>query len=136
MFRFFISAVVGFILPFCVSAQGHTTISANTPRIVVGIVIEDFNPDYIERFWDRFGDGGFQRLYRAGFICANHHYDNLIQRPSTNMATLSSGTSPSHHGIINDSWIDRLKNKEIYAIKDDFYTNCWLGLQKRGSDRQ
>ena len=122
MFKMFLTLIFGLTFPLFVLAQGHTTLSANTPRLVVGIVIEDFNPDYIERFWARFGDGGFQRLYRAGFICANHHYDNLIQRPSVNMATLSTGTSPSHHGIINDNWIDRLKNKEVNAIRDDYYT--------------
>ena len=122
MFKKFSILILGLYFPYLVYSQGHTTLSANTPRLVVGIVIEDFNPDYIERFWDRFGDGGFQRLYRAGFICGNHHYGNLIQRPSVNMATLSTGTSPSHHGIINDKWIDRLKNKEVNAIKDDYFT--------------
>ena len=122
MIKKLIALITGLYLPFIVPAQGHTTISSSTPRLVLGIVIEDFNPDYIERFWEKFGEGGFQRLYRAGFICANHHYGNLIQRPSVNMATLSTGTSPSRHGIINDHWINRLKSKEIFAIKDDYYT--------------
>lgn len=121
MFKKFLTLLTGFCLPFLVPAQGHTTISANTPRMVIGIVIEDFNPDYIERYWEKFGDGGFKRLYSRGFICANHHYDNLIQRPSVNMATLSTGTTPSRHGIVNDNWIDRLKKKEVTAINDDFF---------------
>jgi len=101
--------------------------------MVVGIVIEDFNPDYIERYWEKFGDGGFQRIFSKGFICANHHYDNLVQRPSVNMATLSTGTTPSHHGIINDSWIDRLTNKEVKAINDDFYTT--VGSDSKEGER-
>ena len=133
MFKKFWTLFPILFLPFLVFAQGHTTISANTPRLVVGIVIEDFNPDYVERFWDKFGEGGFQRLYRAGFICGNHHYGNLIQRPSVNMATLSTGTSPSHHGIISDTWINRLKNKEVNAIKDDFYTT--VGSDSKEGER-
>ncbi len=121
MFKKFLTLITGFGLPFFVLAQGHTTISANTPRMVIGIVIEDFNPDYIERYWEKFGEGGFQRLYSRGFICANHHYDNLLQRKSVNMATLSTGTDPSRHGIVNDIWIDRLKDKEVDAINDNFY---------------
>lgn len=121
MFKKFLTLITGLCLPFFIFAQGHTTISANTPRLVVGIVIEDFNPDYIERYWEKFGEGGFQRLYSRGFICANHHYDNLLQRKSVNMATLSTGTDPSRHGIVNDMWIDRLKNKEVEAINDNFY---------------
>ena len=121
MFKSFLTLITVLCLPFFVLAQGHTTISANTPRMVIGIVIEDFNPDYIERYWEKFGEGGFQRLYSRGFICANHHYDNLLQRHSVNMATLATGTDPSRHGIVNDVWIDRLKNKEVNAINDNFY---------------
>ena len=133
MFKKFLTLFLGWCIPFFVLAQGHTTVSANTPRLVVGIVIEDFNPDYIERYWDKFGEGGFQRLYSRGFICANHHYDNLIQRPSVNMATLSTGTTPSRHGIINDNWIDRLKGKEVNAIKDDLFIT--VGSDSREGDR-
>jgi hypothetical protein len=121
MVRKILMLFLGLVFPFLVKAQGHTTISANTPRFVIGIVIEDFNPDYIDRYWDKFGEGGFQRLFSKGFICANHHYENLIQRPSVNMATLSTGTTPSKHGIVNDSWIDQLKNVEVNAINDNSY---------------
>jgi hypothetical protein len=124
--RFFILIPV-LCIPFFTFSQGHTTVSANTPRMVIGIVIEDFNPDYIERYWEKFGEGGFQRLYSRGFICANHHYDNLLQRPSVNMATLSTGTTPSRHGIVNDIWIDRLKKKEMSATNDSFYTTVGSG---------
>lgn len=133
MFKKFLSLITGLSLPLFVFSQGHNTISVNTPRLVVGIVIEDFNPDYIERYWDKFGDGGFQRLYSRGFVCSNHHYDNLLQRPSVNMATLSTGTTPSRHGIINDSWIDRLKKKEVSAIVDDFYTT--VGSDSKEGER-
>ncbi len=116
-----------------IHAQGHTTISANTPRLVVGIVVEDLNPDYIERYWNKFGPGGFQRLFSKGFVCANHHFDNLVQRPSVNMATLSTGTTPSRNGIINDMWIDRLNKKEVNCIKDDFFTT--VGSDSKEGER-
>ena len=133
IFKKFLTLITGLCISFVVMAQGHTTISANTPRLVIGIVIEDFNPDYIERYWDKFGDGGFQRLYSRGFICANHHYDNLLQRPSVNMASLSTGTTPSRHGIVNDNWIDRLKKKEVNAVNDDFYTT--VGSDSKEGER-
>lgn len=133
MFKKLLPLFAVFCVPFFSLAQGHTTISANTPRMVIGIVIEDFNPDYIERYWEKFGDGGFKRLYSKGFICANHHYDNLLQRPSVNMATLSTGTAPAKHGIVNDIWIDRLKKQEVNAISDDFYTT--VGSDSKEGER-
>jgi hypothetical protein len=133
MFRNLLIIIAGLLLPLQIFAQGHTTASANAPRLVIGIIVEDLNPDYLERFWNKFGDGGFQRLFNKGFVCANHHYDNLIQRPSVNMATLSTGTTPSRHGIINDFWIDRLKKKEINCIKDEFYTT--VGSDSKEGER-
>ena len=122
MFKNLFLIVTGILLPVYIFAQGHTTVSANSPRLVIGIVVEDLNPDYIERYWNKFVPGGFQRLFERGFVCANHHYDNLVQRPSVNMATLSTGTTPSRNGIINDFWIDRLKKKEIKCTYDEYYT--------------
>lgn len=127
------SFILFLFLPILAFSQGHTTSSTNLPRLVIGLVIEDFNPDYIDRYWDKFGEGGFQRLYRSGYVCTNHHYDHLIQRPSVNMATLSTGSNPSRHGIVNDSWIDRLKNKEVNAIRDEFYTT--VGADSDEGDR-
>ena len=133
MFKRFLSLSLGWCIPFFVVAQGHTTISANTPRMVIGIVIEDFNPDYVERYWEKFGEGGFQRLYSRGFICANHHYNNLLQRPSVNMATLSTGTNPSSNGIVNDSWIDQVKKKEVNAVNDKLFKT--VGSESNGGER-
>lgn len=126
----FVSLLVS---PFLLVAQGHTTVSSAAPRLIVGLVVENMHPDYIERYWDKFGDGGFKRLYSGGFICANHHINNLVQRPTVGMATLFTGTTPSRHGIVNDEWIDRLKNKEINAVSDNFYTT--VGSDSKQGER-
>ena len=125
--------LIAFIFPLLLSGQGHTSVSASSPRLVVGLVVENMHPDYIERFWDKFGEDGFRRLYSKGFICANHHISNLVQRPSVGMATLSTGTTPSHHGIVNDSWIDRLKNKETDCIFD--HSSVTIGSGSKAGER-
>jgi hypothetical protein len=133
MVRNSILVLIAFISPLLLSGQGHTTVSASSPRLVVGLVVENMHPDYIERFWDKFGEDGFRRLYSKGFICANHHISNLVQRPSVGMATLSTGTTPSHHGIVNDSWIDRLKNKETDCIFD--HSSTTIGSGSKAGER-
>jgi len=122
-----------FIFPVFLYAQGHTTVSAASPRLIVGLVVENMHPDYIERYWDKLGEGGFKRLYSGGFICANHHVNNLVQRPTVGMATLFTGTAPSHHGIVNDNWIDRLKNIETDCIFDNLYTT--IGSDSKAGQR-
>ncbi len=133
MFRTIIFLILTLFIPVLVQAQGHTTVSAAAPRLIVGIVVEDMNPDYIERFWNKFGEDGFKRLYSRGFICANHHIDNLIQRPSVGMATLATGTTPSRHGIMADNWVDRLRNKETNCIEDSYYTT--VGSDSKEGER-
>jgi predicted AlkP superfamily pyrophosphatase or phosphodiesterase len=122
-----------FIFPLFLYAQGHTTVSAASPRLIVGLVVENMHPDYIERYWDKLGEGGFKRLYSGGFICANHHVNNLVQRPAVGMATLFTGTAPSQHGIVNDNWIDRLKNKETDCVFDNLYTT--IGSDSKSGQR-
>jgi predicted AlkP superfamily pyrophosphatase or phosphodiesterase len=122
MVRSFFFSFLSLVFPILLFAQGHTTVSNNAPRLIVGLVVENMHPDYIERYWNKFGEDGFRRLYSGGYICANHHVNNLVQRPTVGMATLFTGTTPSHHGIVNDNWIDRLKNKETDCIQDNFYT--------------
>ncbi len=122
MLRKSLSVFLSFFFPLFLFAQGHTSVSVAAPRLIVGLVIENMHPDYIERYWNKFGEDGFKRLYSGGFICANHHVNNLIQRPTVGMATLFTGTTPSHHGIVNDKWMDRLKNKETDCILDNAYT--------------
>jgi hypothetical protein len=122
MVRRFLLSLLSLLSPFLLFSQGHTTVSKAAPRLIVGLVVENMHPDYVERYWEKFGEGGFKRIYSGGFICANHHVDNLVQRPTIGMATLFTGTTPSHHGIVNDNWIDRLKNKELDCISDTRYT--------------
>ena len=114
-------------------AQGHTAVSAAAPRLIVGLVVENMHPDYIDRYWDKFGEDGFKRLYSGGFVCANHHINNLLQRPTVGMATLYTGTTPSHHGIVNDDWIDRLTNKETDCTFDHSYHT--VGSDSKGGER-
>ena len=132
IYRTFLISIF-FLFPFFLSGQGHTTVSASAPRLIVGFVVENMHPDYVERYWDKFGEDGFKRLYAGGFICANHHVNNLVQRPTVGMATLFTGTSPSHHGIVNDSWLDRLTNKETDCIFDRSYTT--IGSDSKSGER-
>ncbi len=133
MVRRFFLFFVCFVFPLFLFAQGHTTVSSAAPRLIVGLVVENMHPDYIERYWSKFGEDGFKRLYSGGFICANHHVNNLIQRPTVGMATLFTGTTPSHHGIVNDNWIDRLLNKETDCTFDNLYST--IGSDSKSGQR-
>ena len=95
--------------------------SQTYPKVVVGIVVENMRPDYIQRFWNKFQDGGFKKLYSEGAVCSNVKLTLHTQNYASGTATLYTGVHPSIHGIVNNTWYDRLKKKETDCTEDDYY---------------
>ena len=91
------------------------------PKVVIGIVVENMRPDYIDRFWDRFGDNGFKKLYNEGAVCNNFRIEQQIQSYASGTATLFTGVYPATHGIISPEWYDRVSEKEVNCVEDDNY---------------
>ncbi len=104
-----------------VNAQNIHSSETRTPRLVVILSVDQMRTDYITRFWDKFQSGGFKRLVEEGAVFSNAQLDLHIQKISTGTATLFTGAYPAAHGIVNDSWYDRLKKKEINCINDDYF---------------
>jgi len=121
MTKFFFTILSVLVLNLPVWAQRTSTISSEVPPLVVIINVEQMRVDYIQRYWDKFQSDGFKRLYSEGAVCSNTRLDLHVQKISTGAATLFTGVYPSIHGIVNDSWYDRLKEKEIRCVGDDFY---------------
>ena len=110
-----------FIFSKPVAAQRNLEKQNNAPKVVMGIVVENMRPDYIHRFWGKFQNNGFKKLYTEGAVCSNVHLNQHIQNYASGTATLFTGVNPSIHGIVDKSWYDRLKNKEIECTEDDYY---------------
>jgi Uncharacterized proteins of the AP superfamily len=75
--------------------------------------------DYINKYWDKFGDGGFKRLLNEGTYCKNANFNYLFTQTSPGVATIATGTTPSYHGIVAEEWYARLKDKVINSVADD-----------------
>jgi hypothetical protein len=102
-------------------AQSTKYTEVNVPPLVVVLSVDQMRTDYLSRYWNKFQAGGFKRLMTEGAVCANAQLDLHVQKLSTGTATMFTGTYPSTHGIVNDSWYDRLKRKEINCIADDYF---------------
>jgi predicted AlkP superfamily pyrophosphatase or phosphodiesterase len=100
-------------------AQKRKEIPPESPKLVVGIVIEDMRYDYIYRFWDNFGEGGFKRLIGEGTLCKNAKYNYLLTQTSPGFATIATGCEPQIHGIVADRWFQRIQNNKTYAVFDE-----------------
>ncbi len=92
--------------------------SENKPRLVVGIVLENFNPDYLMKYKSQFGVGGFSRLLNQGLVYKNSSYDYMYSQTGVDHASIYSGTNPSYHGIIAHSWYNRIERDAISNVYD------------------
>lgn len=102
------------LLPFLLLAQ-----STKPPKLVVGIVVDQMRNDYIQRYWSRFGEGGFKRLVNEGQYFRNAHYNYVPTYTGPGHASIYTGTSPRYHGIIANDWYDRSSKKYKGCVKDE-----------------
>ena len=85
------------------------------PKLVVAIVVDQMRYDYLDRFWNDFGDDGFKKLINEGFSCKNINYNYKPTYTGPGHASIFSGTTPSVHGIIGNNWYSREKGEVVYC---------------------
>lgn len=88
------------------------------PRLVVGIVVDQMRPDYLSRYAEHFGEGGFKRLISQGFYNKNTEYNYIPTYTGPGHASIYTGTTPATHGIIANDWYDRALGKTVYCAGD------------------
>jgi predicted AlkP superfamily pyrophosphatase or phosphodiesterase len=88
------------------------------PALVVGIVIDQMRNEYIYRYWDRFGNGGFRRLVTQGFYFRNTVYNFIPTYTAPGHSSIFTGATPRVHGIIGNEWFSREENKLISCVYD------------------
>ncbi|MFW2404934.1 MAG: alkaline phosphatase family protein, partial [Gammaproteobacteria bacterium] len=98
-----------------------TPLQAAKPKItlVVQITVDQLRGDFVERFGDRFGKGGFRYLLDNGVHYTNAHYTHANTETATGHATLATGAPPAYHGIVANDWIDQETGETVYSTSDD-----------------
>ena len=82
----------------------------NKSRLVVGITVNHFYPEWLMIYRNALTEGGFNRLLSQGKkIMADYSY--LYSQTGVDQATIYTGLLPAEHGIIAHQWYDRLRNK-------------------------
>src|ERR1700691_5402132 len=89
------------------------------PKLVVVIVIDQFRGDYLERYRDQFGEGGFRLLLDHGANFTDCNYDYANTRTAPGHATLFTGAYSNGHGIVANEWWDQKKKKMVTSVEDD-----------------
>lgn len=99
-------------------AVGSAPNAAKPVRLVVGIVIDQFRYDYLTRFADQFGEGGFKRLLNGGAVFTNANYIHVPTYTACGHATFMTGSIPGMDGIIGNEWYDRDLGKRVTSVID------------------
>jgi predicted AlkP superfamily pyrophosphatase or phosphodiesterase len=95
----------------------HNTKTAR-PKLVVGIVVDQMRWDYLYRFQERYGKGGFNRLMNEGFNCQNTMINYLPSFTGPGHACIYTGSVPALHGVVANDWIDIRTGKDWYCTED------------------
>ena len=91
-------------------------VSGNKPKLVVGIVVDQMRNDYIYRYWNRYGEGGFKRLVSKGYHFKNAHYNYIPTYTGPGHSSIYTGTGPRAHGIIANDWHLKNSRKDMYRV--------------------
>jgi len=111
-------AVMIFVWPAAADASAYNA----HPKLVVVIVIDQFRGDYLERYHDVFGEGGFRIFTDRGAYFTDCNYDYANTRTAPGHATLFTGSYTSGHGILANEWWDPEQKKRVTSVEDRAFT--------------
>ncbi len=113
------STILGFFfyVGFTSSALGSAYNAR--PKLIVIIVIDQFRGDYLERYRDQWGEGGFRLLLERGADFTDCNYEYANTRTAPGHATLLTGAYTNGHGIMANEWWDPQKKAKVAAADDD-----------------
>lgn len=108
--------LVAFLLILSCFAQ---TQKLERPKLVIGIVVDQMRYDYLYRYYNKYAENGaFKRLMNEGFNVKNTHYNYVPTFTAPGHTSIYTGTTPAYHGIISNTWYDKVSKKEVYCVTD------------------
>ena len=112
-------AAVAALVCLCLASLAFASAYGAHPKLVVIIVIDQFRGDYLERYADQFGEGGFRLLtdHGAYFPDCSFNYANTVT--AAGHATLLTGAYSDGHGILANQWWDPQKKRMVTSVQDD-----------------
>jgi len=111
-------SIVFFVLLFFQNSNGQNNTKIDRPKLVVGIAVDQMRWDYLYRYYDRYGNGGFRRMLSEGFTCNNTFISHLPSYTAVGHATIFTGSVPAIHGITGNDWIDQVTGRSWYCVED------------------
>ena len=106
------------VIAFCAIGLLTNAQQKESPKLVVGIVVDQMCYEYLYRFYNKFGDEGFKLLMNEGTNCRNMHYNYVPTFTGPGHASIYTGSTPSNHGIVANDWYRRNSGKSENCVAD------------------
>jgi predicted AlkP superfamily pyrophosphatase or phosphodiesterase len=94
-------------------------ITANKPKLVIGLVIDQMRWDYLYKYAANYGNSGFKKLVAQGFSMENTYLNYIPSVTACGHAGIYTGSVPAIHGIASNDWYDRSSGKMMYCTQDN-----------------
>lgn len=107
-------------LPLRVEAQ------ARRPRLIVLLMVDQMRADYIDKFQHQW-TAGLRRLIAEGAWFREADYPYAATVTCGGHASVSTGTLPSVHGMIGNTWWDRERGAVVACADDPTVYNLSFG---------
>jgi predicted AlkP superfamily pyrophosphatase or phosphodiesterase len=111
-------ALLCLVMIYSGAQMAGKTAQIQRPKLVVGIVVDQMRWDFLYRYYDRYGPGGFKRLINDGFSCENAMINYIPSFTAVGHSTIFTGSVPAIDGIAGNDWTDQLTGKFYYCTSD------------------
>lgn len=106
-----------YVFCFLLLLYGTAGAEGNKPRLIIGITVDQFYPEWLPIYESILEEGGLKRLTTAGKrTVADYGY--LYSQTGVDQATIYTGTLPATHGIVAHDWYDRLRRTRENNVAD------------------
>lgn len=117
------TACIALSVLFCVQAgwaqeSSEEFDAEDRPKLVVGIVVDQMRYEYLNEYWDKFGDDGFKRMINEGYNFENMHFNYFPTYTGPGHAAVYTGAGPAVNGIVGNEWYNREKEASEYVVDD------------------
>lgn len=119
-----IATAAGLAVP---PGDGHTSLRAQAgvaepPRLIVLVVVDQFRADYVSDYGMQWTQG-LRRLFDEGAVFEEATVPYGVTRTCAGFASISTGTFPSSHGLIDNEWFDRGEQVYVPCTRDSGVTS-------------
>ena len=105
-------------LAIAILAVSTTSLYAESPRLIVNIIVGSMREGDLSRYEGNFTDKGFKRLMDGGMRYENAYYDYSYTSTAAGLHTLVTGAQPSVHGAIGEHWWSYVDASRVTLIGD------------------